>query len=356
MTEFLIGADPELFVRKNGELVSAYGLIPGTKDKPFKVNGGAVQVDGMALEFNIDPASTFKEFNDNIESVLSELKKLVGNDYEFDFSPVAEFGQAYIDAQPNAAKELGCDPDFSAYTGLANPKPSGDLGIRTASGHIHIGWTKDQDVANLDHIEACQMVSKQLDTTVGGMARVWDRDNVRRKMYGNWGAYRPKPYGVEYRTMSNVWVGDIRARELVFEVAMKSVSKLLEGVRFYESWNATHMDSEGWSTNDIFGEVTYQMNRFRVLTEGQLGKLRLMYEEAELKKYGSVKKPKVAKTNAYGYINVEVGVLAREMERMALNVAAMRNPQVIREPWQIRQRAAPAAPVAIFDDIDDEEF
>ena len=52
----LIGADPELFVMKNGKFHSADDLIPGSKDEPYPVENGAVKVDGMALEFNIRPA------------------------------------------------------------------------------------------------------------------------------------------------------------------------------------------------------------------------------------------------------------------------------------------------------------
>jgi hypothetical protein len=57
--EFKIGADPEFFLRDKatGKFVSAHGLIPGTKRQPMKVDKGAVQVDGMALEFNIDPVT-----------------------------------------------------------------------------------------------------------------------------------------------------------------------------------------------------------------------------------------------------------------------------------------------------------
>lgn len=256
MTEFLIGADPELFVKKNGKLVSAHGLIPGNKHAPFVVDGGAVQVDGMALEFNINPASTAKEFNNNINKVLGHLKQMVGPDYEFDFSPVATFGQDYIDDQPAEAKELGCDPDFNAYTNVINPKPNANLGIRTASGHIHIGWTSDQDVNDPDHIEACQMVTKQLDITLGLACKIWDRDEVRSQMYGKLGTYRVKPYGVEYRTPSNIWVKDVITRRLVFNIALSAVGRLLEGKRIYDNYSP--LDLEEWSYSDkwlMFKEI-----------------------------------------------------------------------------------------------------
>lgn len=288
MTEFLIGADPEFFVKKNGQLVSAYGLIPGTKAEPHKVNGGAIQVDGMALEININPAATFDEFNTNIDSVLNELQNMIGPEYEFDFSPVAEFGKEYIDAQPNEAKELGCDPDFNAYTGEPNPKPNGDLGIRTASGHIHVGWTADQAIEDPDHIEACQMVTKQLDCTVATLCRVWDRDTRRASMYGKLGAYRPKPYGVEYRTPSNVWMRDIRTRRMIFESTLNSVKKLLDGSQFYRDYYMA--DADGYWTNYDWYTTAKSINKsYKLLSKESLLELDTIFNEVSNNPFNKVK-------------------------------------------------------------------
>ena len=77
----LIGADPELFLKDvtTGKFVSAEDdngpLIPGTKADPFEVKGGAIQVDGVAAEFNINAAKNFKEFYGNIKGVLKYLNK-----------------------------------------------------------------------------------------------------------------------------------------------------------------------------------------------------------------------------------------------------------------------------------------
>lgn len=231
--DFKIGADPEFFVRKDGEFISAHGLIEGTKKNPLKVPGGAVQVDGMALEFNINPATTFKEFDDNIRSVLNALRKMVPRDIEFIFTPVADFKRGYIDAQPEEARRLGCDPDFNAYTGKANVAPNAEKPFRTASGHIHIGWAEGMDIDDVDHIEACQMMVKQLDVTLGLPSLVWDTNTKRRELYGNAGAYRPKPYGVEYRVLSNVWVNNAELRQFVYEQAEYAFTKLLAGKRFF---------------------------------------------------------------------------------------------------------------------------
>jgi len=93
--EILIGADPELFVSLGGKLVSAHNLIPGTKMAPHPVNNGAVQVDGMALEININPASTSKEFCKNILSVLKQLKEMIPS-YEFVIEPAVHFEERYL--------------------------------------------------------------------------------------------------------------------------------------------------------------------------------------------------------------------------------------------------------------------
>lgn len=257
--EFLIGADPELFVRdRNNNLVSAFGMIPGTKESPHEVEGGAVQVDGMALEFNINPANNFKEFNKNIESVLAQLKEMIPEGYSFDFSPVAEFGKEYIDAQPDMAKELGCNPDFNAHTGTPNEKPNVDYPFRTASGHIHIGWTAGQDIDVPEHIEACRMAVSQLDITIGLAARRWDKDTKRSSMYGKFGCYRPKPYGVEYRTLSNTWVGDKDRREVVFNVSMEAMELLLTGKRLYEKYYIPDFDQ--YVTRGQFADLNYYAN------------------------------------------------------------------------------------------------
>ena len=147
-----IGCDPEIFVKKNGRFRSAHGLIPGTKKEPFRVAKGAVQVDGMALEFNIDPASSEDEFVDNIQTVMGELRAMVPG-YELAVVPTAVFHGNHFRCQPEEALELGCEPDFNAYTGNENEKPDNKRPMRTASGHIHLGFTEDQDPKDPEHFQ-----------------------------------------------------------------------------------------------------------------------------------------------------------------------------------------------------------
>lgn len=228
-----IGADPEVFVQQGGKFVSAHGLVKGTKDQPFKVDCGAVQVDGMALEFNIDPANNEKEFEKNIQTVMGILDDMVP-DHDLKPVPTATFGKEYMATQPEEALELGCDPDFNAWNdGKENPRPNGDADFRTGAGHIHIGWTDGVDITHPEHLEACMTVVKQLDWSLGMLSTLYDGDEKRRQLYGDWGAFRPKPYGVEYRVLSNAWLKDPKLVSWVYRTVNKAIQDLYNGKHHY---------------------------------------------------------------------------------------------------------------------------
>ena len=176
----LIGCDPELFLKKDGLFRSAYGLIKGDKKNPFPVDKGAVQVDGMALELNIHPASSAEEFSQNIETVLTQMKAMVP-EYEVVATPTAEFELEYFASQPHDALALGCEPDFNAYSFEENPRPRTDKPIRTGGGHIHIGWGEGLDTSKgSDHFFHCASLTRVLDTYVGSLSLLWDADDERR--------------------------------------------------------------------------------------------------------------------------------------------------------------------------------
>ena len=57
-----------------------------------------------------------------------------------------------------------------------------------------------------------------------------DRDPLRRELYGKAGAFRPKPYGVEYRTPSNIWIRSRDMRRCIFDLVQIAITKQTEGV------------------------------------------------------------------------------------------------------------------------------
>ena len=229
-----IGADPELFMKHpdTGSFISAHGRIPGTKYEPFKVPYGAVQVDGTALEFNIDPAHTVDEFVHNISVVVSTMKNMVPG-YNVVAEPVALYDKEYFAQEiPASAQELGCDPDFSGWTMKQNaqPDPKGEP-LRTAAGHIHIGWCEGADIYDKDHFTLACRVARQMDYFLGIHSLLWDPDDTRRSLYGKAGAMRVKPYGMEYRVLSNRWLTSEELTRWVFESAMAGME-----AAFHDNW------------------------------------------------------------------------------------------------------------------------
>lgn len=233
MMDITIGCDPELFVMQDGKFRSAWGLIPGTKETPHIVKNGAVQVDGMALEFNIDPVKTADDFVSNINSVMGQMKDMVPG-YDFALVPSCRFNGNHFRAQPEEAKELGCTPDFNAYTLKENPKPDNKTTMRTASGHVHIGFIpkgEEVDPNSDEHMLRCATLVKQLDVYLGLPSIFFDKDKTRRKMYGAAGAFRPKTYGVEYRVLSNAWLASEDRMRFVFNQTVQAINDLVNGER-----------------------------------------------------------------------------------------------------------------------------
>ena len=181
MTKLALGADPEFFLMdtKTERVISAHDMVPGTKKKPHKLKDGAVQVDGVAVEFNINPAFSADEFEHNVNSVMKEIRKMIDKRYSFKIAPYVEFDKGYFDALPDFVKELGCEPDLSCRTGKEKPCPvpfiTSSTVARTAAGHLHLGWTNGKDIMNdEDHALDCQAIAKlfnqslsKIFTTVG---------------------------------------------------------------------------------------------------------------------------------------------------------------------------------------------
>lgn len=235
----LVGADPELFMKNpnTGFFVSAHDLdagprIPGTKWEPYKVPNGAIQIDGTALEFNIDPAESADEFIANIKSVRKTLTEMVPG-YNVVAEPVARFEKDYFKFEvPSCALELGCNPDYNGWTQDVNPKPTPneDDTFRTASGHLHIGWTENEDVENKEHFLFCCKVARQLDYYLGMYSLLWDPDDTRRSLYGKAGAFRPKPYGMEYRVLSNRWLDSEPLMRWIYNTLQVAMADAFSGI------------------------------------------------------------------------------------------------------------------------------
>ena len=225
-----IGADPEIFMTNEQGLVrSAHGVIPGTKEKPHEVPFGAIQVDGLALEFNIEPAENAFDFTRNVNTVMREMKKRLPEGYSYAIKGHHYFPSEYMEKQPDESLELGCDPDFNAYERAPNPAPDGYTTLRTAAGHLHFGWTENETLDDWFFNLCCDFV-QHLDLSIGIYCYLLDKDTERKKLYGKAGAFRPKPYGLEYRTPNNAWLRNIREMKTIFELCRLSFVSFKDGV------------------------------------------------------------------------------------------------------------------------------
>jgi hypothetical protein len=213
----LIGADPEvLLVNGSREFRSVEGLIGGTKDEPVPITsmeqhfkrGFAMQEDNVMLEFNIEPQKSAGNFDNVISSVMSTIRRNVLAEHRLSYweQCVGEYND--VELATGQAATFGCSPDLDAYTGqkAEGVSPSMLGNWRCAGGHMHWGFDNPADIP--------LFVIVQLLDAVCGLREplLKHSQGVRRKMYGTAGRYRAKPYGLEYRTLSNSWLFDEQLR------------------------------------------------------------------------------------------------------------------------------------------------
>lgn len=227
-----IGADPELFLKSGDEYISAHTYPCGTKERPRQTQHGHVQVDGIALELNVRPAATRRNFILNFRGVIHDLDDIVrtwgsGKAYLV-AEPVVPFSLERLLELPESARILGCNADFSAYTMAANETPECKTPIRTGAGHLHIGW--GQGYEGYQHFEKCAKLVKTLDYTVGLRTLLFDQEPRRRMLYGKAGAFRPKSYGCEYRVPSNAWCQSEDLAGQMYDGVIQAIDILNDGV------------------------------------------------------------------------------------------------------------------------------
>jgi hypothetical protein len=75
-----------------------------------------------------------------------------------------------------------------------------------------------------------------LDNVILPFEKYWDKDTERRKLYGKPGAFRPKPYGCEYRVLSNAWVDKPEVAGILFRIITDIVNEMKKDrLKIYET-------------------------------------------------------------------------------------------------------------------------
>lgn len=200
-----LGADVEFFAQdRNGIFRSVVGKIGGTKHEPIRIENypGVISEDNVAIEYAIDKASNreqFIAFNWGMYNcVSSELDRL-------GFTVSREAFGNFPDQElfSPESRQAGCDPDFGAWNeGKMNIAPDlNETNFRSAGGHLHFG-VKLKPSEVLQFVKVCDLVF--------GLTMLPYESAERKKLYGKAGCFRRKPYGIEYRTLSNAWINDLK--------------------------------------------------------------------------------------------------------------------------------------------------
>ena len=212
-----VGSDAEVFLFNpaTNKPVPVCGLLGGTKEKPRTIaalgDGFCVQEDNVMAEFNIPACASRDAFKQSITMMRSYLEAYFSNEHKLKVNYVPSEVFEPIQLASPQAQTFGCDPDFNAWTleendiDVRNPKLRT---LRTAGGHVHISFTVDNNVPELQDMI---LLVKALDLCLGVPSILADTDLRRKEFYGKEGAFRPKQYsksvqGVEYRTLSNFWI------------------------------------------------------------------------------------------------------------------------------------------------------
>jgi len=220
---FTIGSDPEVFIqdKKTNKFISAVGKIGGTKEKPLSIDfkGNKLLEDNVAVEFNTAVAQDYITFKKMVYYNLESINNMLP-DYNISKVSAAIFTDDELNTPQ--AQLFGCEPDYNAWTQKKNKKPfSENANLRSAGGHIHIGSL----IAIKDPIK----LVKACDLFLGIPSILMDPDSQRRELYGKAGAYRKKPFGVEYRTLSNFWIFSEETILWVYTQVSKALTFVADG-------------------------------------------------------------------------------------------------------------------------------
>lgn len=224
-----LGADPELFVQNDtGTIIPVCGRIGGTKEQPLIIDnlieatygpeGGrrnrenvdrrgnyAVQEDNVMLEFNIPAYREGSYFTDAITKMLAVMENSVlsPKDLRFKCEVMHTFRPESLEPFLQAFT-VGCLPDLDAYVEGDNRERQPFSAVhfgnhRFCGGHLHVQY---------NHNNVPRHIFAQFMDVVAQLPFIrWDKQKMRRMFYGLPGLYREKPYGIEYRTPSNFWLG-----------------------------------------------------------------------------------------------------------------------------------------------------
>lgn len=215
--KFTIGSDPEFFIENfDGTITRSEEFTSGTKDVPEEMSDGySCQADNIMIELSLPAATSCETWVSGLNKGISMLREKIMPCRLLIEPHVVFDGGGFVREKD---KEVGCEPDFNAYTLSENPSVKYEGNDRFAGGHIHVGF-----VDRPSDEEIVEMV-KAMDCVFMGMVCIQDTNLQRKEVYGTPGRFRYKPYGFEYRSLSNFWLKSNKQMEQVYSNVNKVVT------------------------------------------------------------------------------------------------------------------------------------
>lgn len=225
-----VGADIEVFMANpaNAVIVPCVEVFKGTKAEPYHPpswdEGYFVQEDNVMCEFNVPPIAGARNGQKVMDKAKTYINKLAGTKK---LQPVwNKVSHRFVldDLKSKQAQTFGCEADYDAYAVGARrvfPKADEASPWRSCGGHVHIGGDfKCPDfVAALFAEYYMGIMFNGLWTSPGKKVR-------RKEWYGLPGIFRPKPYGIEYRTPDNYWLRDSDNIYYMYDAANRCANHL----------------------------------------------------------------------------------------------------------------------------------
>ena len=243
-----LGCDPEFFfVNGKGQVVGSekvlpteglkfnndnYGYFDGDNNKPIFI------VDGVQAELNPGECTCRALLGNDVHACFLQLRKLLKKNkkanLKISFDPLVELSKKELDSLSDRSKVFGCAPSKNIYMNRNSARIKVDPAVyrkRSAGGHVHLG-TDHRAVRTI--LKNTKTMVPLLDLIVGNTCVLIDRHdgNVeRREVYGRAGEYRIKPYGLEYRTLSNFWMRSYQLFSFVLGLSRQTVEMVYQSTK-----------------------------------------------------------------------------------------------------------------------------
>lgn len=193
---YTTGADPEVFLEKDGVIVPAWEAVPKRVANIYP--------DGFALEIAATAGNCFSYVADSVQSGLKLcLQAADGVGAKLVARDVMPVHPELLEKAPAKYTQLGCAPSYNAYGEVPQMPDGRFLPWRTSGSHFHYGNPSLQTLSVEELcgvVRAVEAIRVPLFTAAFGQFE----DPQRRTLYGRVGEFRKPKWGLEMRSTGAV--------------------------------------------------------------------------------------------------------------------------------------------------------